>query len=208
MDVLSQLYSYTGMPKQEDLDLFEKTFNYFESDKSTRHNYHEVYSSLFSDRGRVKEILEVGVYHGGSLRSWEQLFENARILGLDYDESMLFEDIGRIKTAFVDQRKLHTFYTINFSTRGRDYDFIIDDGCHNPEETLLTFTALLPYLAKDGWFIVEDIRLVDEESWEIVSQSLPSNYKAFLINMNHLRDMENDPHKLKDNIVLAVKRIS
>lgn len=205
MATLEDLYAYTGKP--EDADLFEKIFNAFESDKATRHNYHEVYSALFWDRDSVREILEVGIYHGGSLRAWKDLFKNARVLGLDFEKYFFFQD-DRVETSFVDQRDIRTFYDIHEATQGRSYDFIVDDGCHNPIETLTTFNAVLPWLNVGGWFIVEDIRLVDEGTWTKVSNTLPSNYKAFLINMNHLRDMENDPYGLKDNIVLAVQRIS
>jgi hypothetical protein len=205
MDTLENLYKWAGSPV--DLDDFESTFNKTGSDKSTRHNYHEVYSALFGDRDVVKSILEIGIYHGGSLRSWKELFKKSHILGLDYERSFFIEE-DRIKSLYVDQRDLRTFYDVYKDTERKTYDFIVDDGCHDPYETLTTFNAVLPWLNVDGWFIVEDIRLVDESLWQKVSDSMPANYKSFLINMNHLRDMENDPHGLKDNIVFAVKRIS
>lgn len=204
MATLEEFYAYAGSPI--DLQHFEDIFNSTGSDKSARHNYHEVYSALFNRREFVDNILEIGIYLGGSLRSWKILFENSDILGLDYERNFFIQE-DRIQCMYVDQRDIRTFYDVYKSVGGKTYDFIVDDGCHNPIETLTTFNAALPWLNKGGWFIVEDIRLADELTWQIVSDTLPSNYKAFLINMNHLRDMENDPHGLKDNIVLAVKRI-
>jgi len=205
MATIEEFYKYTGVPV--DLNKFETIFNETESDKSTRHNYHEIYSALFSNRDSVNNILEVGIYRGGSLKSWKHLFNSANILGLDYETAFFFEE-DRIQTMYVDQRDIRTFYDVYDSIGSKIYDFIVDDGCHDPIETLTTFNAVLPWLNVNGWIVIEDIRLVDEITWQKVSDSLPSNYKSFLINMNHLRDMENDPHKLKDNIVLAVKRIS
>jgi len=205
MATLKDFYEYAGEPT--DLDKFESIFNETGSDKSTRHNYHDIYAALFKDRSLVQDILEIGIYHGGSLRSWKHLFAKANILGLDYETSFFFEE-DRIKSLYVDQRDIKSFYNVYSQTDGQVYDFIVDDGCHNPDETLLTFNAVLPWLSINGWFIVEDIRLVDENLWQSVVNTLPSNYKAFLINMNDMRDMENDPHGLKDNIVVAVKRIS
>ncbi len=205
MATLEQLYAYTGKIDKLKLDAFESIFNLTGSDKSTRHNYHEVYAALFPESTKVKSILEIGIYHGGSLRSWAHLFENAEILGLDYEVNFFIQE-DRIRSMYVDQRDLRTFYNIHKSVGGMTYDFIVDDGCHDPYETLTTFNAVLPWLNIGGWFIVEDIRLVDESLWKTVSESLPTNYNSFLINMNHLRDMENDPHGLKDNIVLAVRR--
>ena len=205
MATLEDLYKVSGAPI--DLEEFESIFNETKSDKAIRHNYHEVYSALFSNRDKVGNILEIGIYHGGSLRSWKHLFKNSNILGLDYEKSFFITE-DRIESMYVDQRDIRTFYDVYEATDAKMYDFIVDDGCHDPVETLTTFNATLPWLNINGWFIVEDIRLVDEKTWEKVSNALPSNYKSFLINMNHLRDMENDSYGLKDNIVLAVKRIS
>jgi hypothetical protein len=205
MATLEDFYKVSGAPV--DLEEFESIFNDTGSDKSTRHNYHDIYSALFSNRDDVKNILEIGIYLGGSLRSWKHLFNNAQILGLDYDSSFFIEE-DRIKSMYVDQRDIRTFYDVYDATDAIMYDFIIDDGCHNPIETLTTFNVTLPWLNVGGWIVIEDIRLVDEELWKKVSNSLPSNYKSFLINMNHLKDMENDPYGLKDNIVLVVKRLS
>ena len=205
MATLKEFYEYAGLPI--DIEQFESIFNETQSDKSTRHNYHDIYSALFKNRSTVKNILEIGIYHGTSLKSWKHLFENSQILGLDYEKSFFIEE-DRIESLYVDQRDIRTFYDVYQTVNSRMYDFIIDDGCHDPVETLTTFNAALPWLNINGWFVVEDIRLVDEETWQKVSDTLPLNYKSFLINMNDLRDMENDPYKLKDNIVLAVKRIS
>ena len=205
MATLKEFYKYTGKPV--DLDEFEKIFNITGSDKATRHNYHEVYSALFSNRDEVGNILEIGIYNGGSLRSWNHLFKNSDILGLDYNKDFFITE-DKIKSMYVDQRDIRTFYDVYQATDAKMYDFIIDDGCHCAVETLTTFNATLPWLNINGWIIIEDIMLVDEVTWEKVSNALPSNYKSFLINMNHLRDMENDPHGIKDNIILAVKRIS
>jgi len=205
MATLEEFYKYTG--ESNDKELFERVFNHFNSDKSTRHNYHEVYSSLFFDREKVESILEIGIYHGASLRAWKELFHTSHVIGVDYEHQFFIQE-DRIESLYVDQRDLRTFYDVHKSLNGRIYDFIVDDGCHDPYETLMTFNAVLPWLNVNGWFVVEDIRLVDEPQWQKVSDSLPSNYKSFLINMNHLRDMENDPHGLKDNIVLVVYRVS
>ena len=140
MATLEEFYKYTGSPAQ--LEIFEELFNVLGSDKATRHNYHEIYSALFPYPNEVKSILEIGIYHGGSLRAWESLFPQADILGLDINPDFFFEE-GRIKSMFVDQSKLRTFYDVHKATGRKTYDFIVDDGCHEPNETLLTFNATL-----------------------------------------------------------------
>ena len=37
------------------------------------------------------------------------------------------------------------------------YDIIIDDGGHTPEEQMVTFEALWPYIAPGGIYVIEDL---------------------------------------------------
>lgn len=39
-----------------------------------------------------------------------------------------------------------------------DFKIIIDDGLHKPEGAIPFFTEAFPYLAKDGYYIVEDVK--------------------------------------------------
>ena len=202
---IEDLYSYAGTPTNQELKYFRDIFNRYETDKSTRHNYHEVYSPLFQNKKEVKDILEIGIYHGGSLRSWKEIFSDSEIVGLDFNTSYLFEK-DRIKTLFVDQRDMDTFTRAFEELDHKTYDFISDDGSHLWDDTVNTFNTTLPYLNVGGWFVIEDIKLEHEDGWKEIVSNLPKNYKAFLLNMNPIG--WNDEHHFYDNIALAVKRLS
>jgi hypothetical protein len=55
----------------------------------------------------------------------------------------------------------------------------------------------------DGWYVVEDIREEFEEEWRSIGEALNDSYDYFLYNMNNI-----SKNNGKDNIALAVKRIS
>jgi GT2 family glycosyltransferase len=201
MDQLNNFYKNVGKPTEEKVKLFADTFIRHGSDKTGYHNYELIYSALFNDESKIKNVLEMGVLKGASLKSWKDIFLNAKIVGLEYDlENFFTED--RITSFYVDQTKEHTFDNfINF-IEDRKFEFIVDDGSHLFEETKLTFTKLLPLLDINGWFVVEDIRLEFEQLWLDIAKNLPNNYEPYLVNLNHLAQTNGE-----DNIVLAVKKI-
>lgn len=100
-------------------DLFVK----YGSDKSTWHNYSQIYSFLFTDmQNSASDIFEVGLgtnnidipsnmgkngKPGASLYGWRDFFPKANIYGADVDKRILFE-ADRIKTYYVDQLSTDT----------------------------------------------------------------------------------------------------
>ena len=54
------------------------------TDKNTIHSYLETYEKLLqSKKYTAKNVLEIGIYMGGSIKLWHDYFVNARIYGLD-----------------------------------------------------------------------------------------------------------------------------
>ena len=57
------------------------------TDKNTDHSYLDLYYDLLcSKKETAKNILEVGIYRGGSIKLWHDFFDNAMIYGLDRDD--------------------------------------------------------------------------------------------------------------------------
>jgi len=72
------------------------------------HNYTEFYDKYFNlDRGNIKNVLEIGVFRGNSLRMWKDYFFNAIIYGIDIDKNCNFTE-ERIKI-LIDE--LHAFHS-------------------------------------------------------------------------------------------------
>ena len=187
-----------------EVELFKNTFLKYKSDKSGYHSYENVYGDLFADRGRVKNVLEVGIHLGSSLRAWKELFLNANIIGLENDVERFFTE-ERIHSMYVDQSVADTFNDFKSVMRGTQFDFIVDDGCHCKKETIDTFWQLLPKLEVGGYFIVEDIPEEYLPEWNAILNQLGQD-KTFIceiINMNSIASTNN-----KDNIIFKLKRLA
>jgi SAM-dependent methyltransferase len=151
------------------------------SDKSTHHDYHEVYASLLDRRARLR-ILEIGLgtnnlaiqsnmglggRPGASLRAFRDWAPHAAIFGADVDRDILFEE-ERIKTFFVDQTNTESLKLLS-SQVGANFDLIIDDGLHLPHANLNTIEALLPLLKPGGTMVIEAIDPVHLHYWHAAS---------------------------------------
>jgi SAM-dependent methyltransferase len=120
-------------------------------------HYFEIYHRHFqSFRGRSPVVLEIGVFHGGSLQMWQHYFgPGARIVGIDIDprcrqfagdgvEVLIGDQADRAFLAGVRQRFPHV-------------DIVIDDGGHQMAQQIASFEELYPHLQPHGVYLCEDI---------------------------------------------------
>ena len=129
------------------------------TDKGWRHEYTEVYYDLFKDRvNEVRGVFEFGIKLGASLRLWREFFPKAQIFGFDKkDYTLITED--RIICFLGNQ-----YNERDIEESGKrassiaPLDLIIDDGCHRWETQLFTAQKMLPFLAPDGIYIIEDVK--------------------------------------------------
>jgi hypothetical protein len=149
------------------------------TDKVGWHNYTPVYYDLLKDR-KVKALVEIGVgfelvvvqnqgrpYRAGaSLFMWEEFFPDALIIGLDHDLRAMCTS-GRVLTLLADQSDPKSLRAALCTTLQHidvaAYDVIIDDGSHVPEHQIISMLTLLPYLAEDGIYIIEDVYFCSPE---------------------------------------------
>jgi hypothetical protein len=169
-------------------------FNKFKSDKSQNHNYHLIYSALFKNKDKVKNVLEIGIgtnnldvmsnmgkkgTPGASLRAFKDFFKFASVYGADFDKRILFKE-KRINTFYVDQTKIKTLSSL-FSKINKKFDLIIDDGLHAIHANLNTTIISLKHLKKGGWLVIEDIPLVALDVWVVISKLLSKKYVTHII---------------------------
>lgn len=120
------------------------------------HNYTPTYFFLFAERqNEVKNVLEIGIADGRSLRMWRDFFPNAEIIGIDNNSACWFEG-RRIRCFTADQGSADDLNRVLGNTPPR-FDLIVDDGSHEPAHQIFTARTLLPYLTPDGIYVVEDI---------------------------------------------------
>lgn len=147
-------------------------FHKYGSDKDTDHCYAPVYERLLNlKRPFVKNVLEIGVFKGGSLRAWRDWFPNAAIWGVDNDRAALFSE-DRIRCILGDQRE-DLASVVGDSVR---YDLIIDDGSHIGEDQLRSLENLFHLLNVGGDYFIEDVGYATDDGagpdqWMIVDKA-------------------------------------
>lgn len=144
-------------------------------------HYTPFYSLLLSGRrNSVKRVLEIGIgtpaamkhvsgYEAGaSLRMWAEYFPDAMIYGMDKDCEAVRETLerealgseGRVYTFLADQSRPWSYQ--HLLPEFGPFDLIVDDGSHLVEDQITTVENLLPHLAPDGLYIIEDVNAAEE----------------------------------------------
>ena len=111
-------------------------------------------------RHRSISLLELGVYHGGSLKLWRDYFPQARILvGLDMAPIALEEPTNRIRLYRGFQQDTMLLDRIRDEVAPDGFDVIIDDASHIGELTAISFWHLFEHALKPGGlYVIEDWR--------------------------------------------------
>jgi hypothetical protein len=148
------------------------------SDKSIfiQHSYSPEYHKILSPyRDSARYILEIGIgtnelmkpivgdeYKiGASLYGWAEYFPNAKIIGADIEDKVLFNHES-INCFYCDQSSVNSLIrlteNINDTFKEKvEYDIIIDDGSHIIDHQITTLQTLISKLKAGGVYIIEDI---------------------------------------------------
>jgi hypothetical protein len=121
-------------------------------------HYLPVYESVI-ERSRPIRMLEIGVFHGGSLRMWrEYLHPQSVIVGVDIDPNCKqFDDPERNVHVRIGGQQDATFLQEVNSEFG-PFDVILDDGSHMTSHMVESFRSLFASaLAEPGTYIAEDV---------------------------------------------------
>ena len=143
----------------DDLEDWDKVAQEFGTDKASKigygHGYMEHYEKLLGGRD-LRNILEIGVYLGGSLRMWKKLFPEAKVFGIDNNEycASLCKREG-IQIDIVDAGDMVqlTEYSANIPMM----DLIIDDGSHEENDVEVAQVILWDKLVIGGLYVIEDV---------------------------------------------------
>jgi ubiquinone/menaquinone biosynthesis C-methylase UbiE len=120
-------------------------------------HYFEIYERHFARyRGRPVNVVEIGVYKGGSLQMWKQYFgPQARIFGIDVNPECAAFAEERIEILIGSQED-RTFLR-SLADRIPLIDILIDDGGHTMTQQITTFEEVFPRVAPDGVYLCEDL---------------------------------------------------
>lgn len=120
-------------------------------------HYFEIYDRHFSRyRGAAVNVLEIGVFHGGSLQMWKDYFgPRATIHGVDINPNSMLLEEERVKILIGDQAD-KSFLRRLVADLPR-IDIPIDDGGHTMKQQKNTFEVMFPHIADDGVYVCEDL---------------------------------------------------
>jgi hypothetical protein len=131
----------------------------YNTDKnSSHHNYGRQYEDVFRNfRDKNIKYLEIGVFNGGSIKSFREIFKHAEcIVGIDINEDCKqYEDLDSNIHVEIGDATDHKFLQY-ITDRYGNFDVILDDGSHNNVDVIKSFELLFPLLNDNGVYVVED----------------------------------------------------
>jgi SAM-dependent methyltransferase len=158
-----------------------------ETDKDTLHSYIEVYEQLFEKRrDSVRNVLEIGVFYGGSLLLWKEYFQKAVILGLDVNSMYRIPLDERVKVRINNAYSHSTLQSLG------KFDVIIDDGDHSLESMKFVASEYWRLLEQGGVLVIEDIHEIE---WvDILRDCFPEHLrdKVKVYDLRHIKGRIDD----------------
>lgn len=174
------------------------------TDKNTTHSYLDLYQKLLeSKKETAKNVLEIGIQTGGSIKLWHDFFTNAMIYGLDImDVNNIWHEISNkenIKLYTSTDAYNYDFFNNNILSKNIKFDFMLDDGPHSLESMIKFIHLYTKVMTDDGILIIEDVQSWD---WiEILKLQVPDNLKEY-IKVYDLRSIKNR----YDDIVFTIDK--
>ncbi len=120
-------------------------------------HYFDIYERHFNRfRGREINILEIGIFHGGSIKLWQDYFgTQINLYAVDINPTC----------KNIEEENVHVFIG---SQSDRDFlrklkneipiiDILIDDGGHTMEQQIVTFEELYDHVDENGVYLCEDL---------------------------------------------------
>ena len=158
---------------------------------------------MISKKETSKNVLEVGICYGGSIKLWSDFFINANVYGLD------IMHINNVWEGIKNNEKIilytstdaynNDFFITHFLNKNIKFDFMLDDGPHTLESMKLFIKLYSQIMTDDGILIIEDV-----QSWDwidILKNEVPENLRQF-IKVYDLRQNKNR----YDDIVFTIDK--
>lgn len=120
-------------------------------------HYFEIYDRhLKRFRNKDVNILEFGVYQGGSLHMWKNYFgPKCHIYGVDINPACKDLEEDRI-SIFIGDQSDRSFLQ-NLKKNVPKIDILIDDGGHTMKQQIITFEEMFHHVDENGVYLCEDL---------------------------------------------------
>ena len=180
----------------------EELVNNTRTDKNTTHSYLPLYQKLLENKKETaKNVLEVGIQYGGSIKLWNDFFTNATVYGIDI---MNFENVwneikNNDKIVLYTSRNAYDIHFFNKTFLNIKFDLILDDGPHTLESMIQFIQLYSQLMTEDGILIIEDVQSID---WiNTLISVVPDHLKKY-IKVYDLRGNKNQ----YDDIVFTIDK--
>lgn len=138
-------------------------------------------------------LLELGIYHGASLRMWEEYLPGTRVMGVEHAPMYIWDDLECHLGDATDPATYDDWMP-------ETVDVIIDDASHWPPAVLSAFKILWPRVSPGGWYVVEDLRCAFDpafggqnnggDSMVLVNEALHQTLRKFSMGISEFHAYE------------------
>jgi hypothetical protein len=152
------------------------------TDKNTVHSYLELYQQLLSHKkDTAKNVLEIGIWGGGSIKLWSDFFKNAVVYALDILPSDRIWDGIKNKDNIIVHSSTdaydEAFFTSQFLNHIQ-FDMMLDDGPHTLQSMIQFIKLYSQVMTDDGILIIEDVQAIE---WiKQLQHAVPDHLKSFV----------------------------
>lgn len=169
-------------------------------DKGDVHSYIEVYESLFAPYRRPgTTLLEIGLFHGASMRMFEGYFAEGDVWGIDASDQphggmanlrpMIAEGTHNIIIGdATDPCSLSDWDSPGMPPLS--FDIIIDDAAHNLSQQLALYAAHRRRLRPGGLYIIEDIENLDRD--RAIFAAIDPSRRVEILDRRHVKGRFDD----------------
>ena len=183
-----------------------KLANHSRTDKNTLHSYLPLYQKLFEKKKyTAKNVLEIGIFFGGSIKLWSEYFTSSVIYGLDImNINDVWEGIknnNKIKLYTSTDAYDEEFFKINLLDKNIKFDIMLDDGPHTLDSMKKFINLYSQMMTNDGILVIEDVQSMD---WiESLRNEVPEDMKKFV----KVYDLRKNKNRY-DDIVFTIDKLN
>jgi hypothetical protein len=176
------------------------------TDKNTTHSYLDLYEKLLINKKETaKNVLEVGIYKGGSIKLWNDYFTNSNVYGLDTTHIDNVLDVIKNNEKIILYTSIdaydNNFFINNFLNKEIKFDFMLDDGPHTLKSMKKFINLYSQIMTDDGILIIEDV-----QSWDwidVLKNEVPENLKQYI----KIYDLRSNKNRY-DDIVFTIDKLN
>lgn len=167
----------------------------FTTDKGDIHSYLPVYEELLSPyRGPDKNILEIGLFNGHSLRLWAKYFLG-NVYGVDCSKTPhdgMADLRPMIATGDYNIRILDATdeAQVDLHFKDKKWDVVIEDSNHILESQVQAINIFKNRINKGGLMVVEDIQDIDKTKW--IFDAMSGDFTVEVLDRRHIKGRYDD----------------